>query len=88
MVIITTADKCMKHLNIHLHTTYLELVLDIYKIWIYCSVSVYFPKLIWFCMCLFFFLSYLHLPTEGLLPSRGAPAVRCGEVVRFHHLLV
>lgn len=82
MVIITPAYEFIKHLNILLPTAYLELVLHIYKRWIDSSVSVcYFTKLI----CIVFI--YFSL-TEGLLSSRGAPAVRCGEVVRFHHLLV
>lgn len=46
MLITTTAYECMKHFNTLLPTAYLELVLHIYQIWIDCSVSVYFPNVI------------------------------------------
>lgn len=36
----------------------------------------------------FVWVSFSFYPTEGFLPSWGPPAVRCGEVVGFHHLLV
>lgn len=76
MVIITTADELKGHLNIHLPAAYFY---SYYTSCIACRVSGYFQTL---------YPSVFSFSSEGLCPSRGAPAVGCGEVVRFHHLLV